>query len=250
VTILSPNGGENLAGQQTIIWEATDADGDDLFFDLLFSPDQGRSWLPLAVRLGQASYALDIGQLPPTHDGLVRVIASDGFNATLDESDAPFSVGQGCEALQNCQAPDEAEPSLPPAAGFSLQGPATVQPGQSFEVSVVAHGLTEPGLFGAQFNLRFDPALARVENLQLHPALSLVALQSIQNDVGQVTVVASRQGQTSALTGDVTLATVTLTAQVEGQLTLTLSEIITGTPGGLKLDLPVTPDLSLRISHN
>ncbi|MCK6624942.1 MAG: hypothetical protein L6R45_07170 [Anaerolineae bacterium] len=250
LTVLSPNGGENLAGQQTIVWEAADADGDDLFFDLLFSPDLGQSWLPLAVRLGLTSYTFDAGQLPSTHEGLVRVIASDSFNTTLDESDSPFSIDSGCEALQNCQTPDETEPSLPPTAGFSLQGPATVQPNQIFEVSIVAHGLTEPGLFGAQFQLQVDPALARVKNLQLHPALSLVVVQSIQNDSGQVTVVASRQGQTPALTGDVTLATLTLTAQAEGQLTLTLSELIAGTPDGSKLDLPITPDLSLRISHN
>lgn len=250
VTVLSPNGGETLAGPQTITWAAADADGDALFFDLLFSADQGQTWLPLAARLGQTSYTVDTAQLPPTHDGLIRVIASDGFNATLDASDAPFSVGQECATLQNCQTANQPEPPLPLPTGLSLQGPVAVQPGQSFEVSIVAHGLTEPGLFGAQFKLQFDPALGRVENLRLHPDLSLVAVESIQNEVGQVTVVASRQGQTASLAGDFTLATLTLTAQAEGQLNLTLSEVIAGTPDGSKLDLPLTPDLSLRISHN
>ncbi|NJN98686.1 MAG: hypothetical protein HC875_33650 [Anaerolineales bacterium] len=120
-----------------------------------------------------------------------------------------------------------------------MQGPAAVQPGQSFEVAIVAHGLTEPGLFGAQFKLQFDPALARVENLRLHPDLSLVAVESIQNKAGLVTVVASRQGQTASLAGDFTLATLTLTAQAEGQLNLTLSEVIAGTPDGSSLTYPL-----------
>lgn len=239
VTVISPNGGETLAAQQTIAWQADDADGDTLFYDVLFSPDNGQSWLPLAVRLGQTNFTVDTGQLPTTHDGLIRVVANDGFNTSLDQSDGLFSIGPLAE--NNVSLPED---------GLSLHGPATVQPGQTFEVSLIAHQIPEAGLFGLQFKLNFEPRLVRIDSLRLHPDLSLVVERTIQNETGQVSVVASRQGQVPNLSGDFTLATFMLTAQAEGQLDLTLSDVVVGGRGGLRLDLPIAPDLSLRLSNN
>jgi hypothetical protein len=254
VAVISPNGSESWGDQQTIAWEAGDPDGDNLFYDVLFSPDSGQTWLPLAVRLGQTSYTVDTRHLATTHAGLIRVVASDGFNTTLDESDAPFSIEINCEDFPNCAAPDEGEaspsPVPSPANGLSLTGPVAVQPGQTFEVSLIARQISEPGLFGLQFNLNFDPALLQVDNLRLHPDLSLIAAQRIQNEMGQVTLVASRQGQALNLTGDITLATLTLTAQAPGQTDLSLSEVIAGTRGGLPINLPIASSLNLRISSN
>jgi hypothetical protein len=251
VTVISPNGGETLAGPQTIAWEADDADGDALSYDLLFSADGGQSWLPLAARLGQTSYTLNTGQLPVTHEGLIRVIATDGFNTMVDESDAPFSIDLRCDAPGKCAAPGDgvAPPSptpLPPS-GLSLQGPTIVQVGQTFGISVVARQIPEPGLFGLQFKLQFDSALIRVDNLRLHPDLSLIAEQSIENDKGQISLTASRQGQAPNLTGDFTLATLTCTPLAEGQLDLTVNEVIAGARGGTRLDLSAPPGLSLHI---
>jgi hypothetical protein len=254
VTVISPNGGETLAGQQTIAWEGDDADGDALSYDLLFSADGGQSWLPLAVRLGQSRYTLDPQQLPATHNGLIRVIANDGFNTTVDESDAPFSIDLTCATSGTCLTPEEGTPpSAPtplPQNGLSLQGPTTVQAGQTFEISVVARQIPEPGLFGLQFKLQFDPALIRVDSLHIHPDLSLVVEQTVENDRGQLSFMASRQGQAPNLTGDFTLATLTCTAQTGGQIDFTLSEVIAGARGGARLELPITPDLSLHISNN
>ena len=43
----------------------------------------GQSWLPLVVRLQETSYTVDTRQLPTSHDGLIRVVASDGFHSSL-----------------------------------------------------------------------------------------------------------------------------------------------------------------------
>ncbi len=254
VTVISPNGGETLAGLQIIAWEGDDADGDPLSYDLLFSADGGQSWLPLAARLGQTSYTLDTRQFPGTYEGLIRVIATDGFNTTVDESDAPFSVDLSCPELGTCAAPgDSVVPPSPtplPQTGLSLQGPTTVQVGQTFEISVIARQIPEPGLFGLQFKLQFDPALLRVDSLHLHSDLSLIVEQRIENDQGQISLMASRQGQASNVTGDFTLATLTCTALAEGQLDLSVNEVIAGARSGTPLDLPPTPGLSLHISNN
>ncbi len=232
VNVTFPNGSETLTGQQTITWEASDADGGSLLHDLLYSPDGGQSWLPLAVRLNRTHYTFDTSQIPASYNALIRVITTDGFHTSLDESDAPFTI----------------EPPLENSLG--LRGPATVKPGQTFEVAVVAHRVTGPGLFGVQFKLNFDPVLLQLDSLRLHPDLSLVVADSIDNDMGQVSVVASRQGQVANLTGDLTLATFTFTAASEtGEVYLNLSEVMAGARGGLPLTISKIQTLSLRIAE-
>ncbi|MFC1975952.1 cohesin domain-containing protein, partial [Chloroflexota bacterium] len=163
VNVLFPNGGESLTGQQAITWEASDADGDPLTYDLLYSPDNGQTWSPLAVGVKQSTYTLYADQLAPTHDALIRVMAHDGFHTAIDESDAPFTIA----------APQE--------NSISLRGPASVKPGQTFDVVVTANAVTEPGLFGVQFKLNFDPALLQLSSIRLHPDLDLVVDDTIDN---------------------------------------------------------------------
>lgn len=232
VTITFPNGGEVLNGQQTFTWDAYDADDDPLLYDLLYSPDGGQSWLPLAIRLAETNYTFYTSQVPASNNGLIRVIASDGFHTATDESNASLTI----------------EPPL--ENSVSLLGPATVKPGQTFEVTVVANQVSEPGLFGVQFKLNFDPGLVQVDHIRIHPALELVVDETIQNDIGQVSLVASRQGRVSNLTGQVTLATLRLTAgQSEGQLYLDLDDVVAGARGGLPMTISEIQGLSLRIAE-
>ena len=87
-----PTGGETLNGRQTLVWEAFDADGDSLTYDLLYSPDNGRSWLPLAVRLKKTSFTVDTAVLTASQKALLRVVVSDGFHTTVAETARPFSL--------------------------------------------------------------------------------------------------------------------------------------------------------------
>jgi hypothetical protein len=232
VNVIFPDGRETLSGQQTIIWEATDADGDPLTYDLLYSPDNGQTWSPLAVRVKQSTYTFYAEQLSPTHDALIRVIANDGFHTTIDESDSPFTIGA---PLEN---------------SLSLRGPANVNPGQTFDVAVVANRVTEPGLFGIQYKLNFDPRLLQVDSLRLHPDLDLVVDETIDNQAGQVSIIASRRGRVDNLTGDITLATFTFTArQIEDQAEIYLSEVGAGARGGVRLDISEVQGLSVRVAQ-
>ncbi|OQB25375.1 MAG: hypothetical protein BWY10_02514 [Chloroflexi bacterium ADurb.Bin180] len=92
VRILSPNAGETWDGRQTITWLASDADSDPLTFTVLYSRDNGSTWLPLAVELDARSLAVDTTKLGGGTSCLIQVRASDGFSSTEDTSDAPFSV--------------------------------------------------------------------------------------------------------------------------------------------------------------
>jgi len=93
VRLLSPNGGETWAsGAQSVAWEASDEDGDELRFIVQSSCDGGSSWTTLYTDLSGRSVGLDTSLLPGSNSTLLRVIVSDGMRASEDVSDAPFTV--------------------------------------------------------------------------------------------------------------------------------------------------------------
>lgn len=232
ITIETPNGGEILSGLQTITWQASDPDGDSLSYDVLYSPNGGQSWLPLAVRLNEPHYTFAAEQLTASQNGLIKVIANDGFNTSWDQSDAPFTIASA------------------PENSLSLQGPTTIQPGQNFEVNLVAHQIAQPGLSGLQFTLHFDPSRVQVAAVNLHPSLNLAAQSVIENERGQLTVVADQPGQVAGLAGDVTLATIAFTAtQNEGITLLNLDNVVIGAGDGSPLNVAASSEFSFTVSR-
>jgi hypothetical protein len=92
VTLIEPNGGERLSGQTTIRWSGSDTDGDPLSYVILFSPDNGLTWEPIAIDLTITSYVWDIPQLPAGNNYRIKLIVTDGINTGQDTSDAPFTI--------------------------------------------------------------------------------------------------------------------------------------------------------------
>ncbi len=93
VTIGFPNGGETLQGQTVIVtWQGRDADGDQLSYSLLYSPDAGQTWQTIDVRIKESSYPVNLGELPGSDRALFRVIATDGVNTSMDDSNGTFRV--------------------------------------------------------------------------------------------------------------------------------------------------------------
>ncbi len=92
VTVIYPNGGESLSGTETLSWTATDADGEDLTYDVQYSIDEGETWKAIAIGLKQDSYDWDTTQAPGSTLALIRVSASDGVNTGRDDSDMPFTL--------------------------------------------------------------------------------------------------------------------------------------------------------------
>jgi len=97
VSIRQPAGGETFTDHMTIVWQATDADIDDrLLFTIQYSPDLGQTWNTLAAdwpgRPGSdvVTLTLDspLGLPRSSTGGLVRVLASDGYNTAIATSPA------------------------------------------------------------------------------------------------------------------------------------------------------------------
>ncbi len=99
VSLTSPNGGEEWGGPETVTWTAADPDADDLTFTLLYSPDNGDAWFPLAAGLTGNSYDLDTIQLVGGDQALIRIIATDGFHNAEDTSDAFFTVANNAPVV-------------------------------------------------------------------------------------------------------------------------------------------------------
>lgn len=95
VNMIYPNGGELLSGQTaTVAWSGSDLDGDTLSYILQYSTDAGATWKTLATEWPSTTLQLDLSMMVGTSNGLFRVIASDGFYSTQDQSDATFSVSK------------------------------------------------------------------------------------------------------------------------------------------------------------
>jgi len=93
LTLITPNGGQKFgAGTVSASWSGNDADGDTLAYTVQYSADGGTSWKTLAVDIPDQSLEFDSSQMAATTQGLIRVIASDGFNTTTAQSATNFTV--------------------------------------------------------------------------------------------------------------------------------------------------------------
>jgi hypothetical protein len=94
VRIVSPNGGEQFSQDAVAFaWTSSDSDGDTVFHQVQYSADNGITWQTLLVDFLGQSFTLPRTALKGTANGLVRVIATDGFLSAEDQSDGVFSVG-------------------------------------------------------------------------------------------------------------------------------------------------------------
>jgi len=95
VNVVYPNGGEVLSGTSTTLsWSASDLDGDNLKYVIQYSSDGGTTWQTLATSWVSTTYKLDLSAIAGTAQGMLRVLASDGFHTTQDQSNGTFQVAK------------------------------------------------------------------------------------------------------------------------------------------------------------
>lgn len=94
VTLLSPAGGDSWPreGSQRFEWQANDADGDELSFNLQYSQDGGASWKSLTSNLrGETSFEVEAAAFPGGSTQF-RVLASDGLHTASSGISAPIQI--------------------------------------------------------------------------------------------------------------------------------------------------------------
>jgi Tol biopolymer transport system component len=157
VTILTPNGGEVWPGdgKQTMVWNASDLDGDDLYYLIEYSNDSGETWVPIGWDIVTPSYEIDLSHLPGGTSVKLRVGASDGVNTSYDESDNSFTVVNKPPLvfIENPKHHNAYSPNVPlifEGIGFDFED------GQISDFNLMWESNVD-GLFG--FGSRFDSSL-------------------------------------------------------------------------------------------
>ncbi len=72
----------NAELQTSITWQGSDADGDELYYDLYYSPNGFDDWRPMAFGVRETSLDIDPSVLEPGPSPKLKLVASDGFNQT------------------------------------------------------------------------------------------------------------------------------------------------------------------------
>lgn len=72
-------------GSLTVAWNGSDADGDELTFNLFFTRDGGQTLRPLMLGVSDTSAQIDTAELAGGH-GRIRVVATDGVQTGFADS--------------------------------------------------------------------------------------------------------------------------------------------------------------------
>ncbi len=100
VRLLSPTGGEALSKTATLRWTAGDPDKDTLSYDLSYSADNGKTWLPLKKNTTASTAATPLSANKPVTDADVNEKVRQ-MQAALDKHpEMPPAVRQQIIALE------------------------------------------------------------------------------------------------------------------------------------------------------
>jgi hypothetical protein len=116
---------DRLEGVARISWSATDADGDALVADLLYSPNGGDAWLPVTVAETSGMFEFDTCDLPASRgaNGRFRIRVSDGMNSVDVVSSQAMLFGNSQPPDVHIIAPNSAT-TYPAGATVLLHGAA------------------------------------------------------------------------------------------------------------------------------
>jgi uncharacterized repeat protein (TIGR01451 family) len=173
VQLLYPNGGETLGDTDIVAsWYGADKGGNPLVYLVQFSPDGGNSWDTLMIDWDQTNLDIPPDTLPATTNGLIRVIASDGFNTCAAQSAGPFTINDHVPSISILQ----------PGSGALYYGDQTIV------LEADAYDLEDGPLDGTNvlWNSSLDGPLGSgatlpLETLNLSQGVHLVTATAIAN---------------------------------------------------------------------
>jgi hypothetical protein len=116
---------DRLEGRVRLSWTVSDADGDATVADLLYSPNGGAAWLPIAVGIADASFEFDAADLPASkgRDARFRLRVSDGLGSADTVEGGSYFFGNSAPPDVHVIAPNT-NTTVPAGATVLLHGSA------------------------------------------------------------------------------------------------------------------------------
>jgi uncharacterized protein (TIGR03437 family) len=180
VTITAPVANARWStGQMPLQWKGTDADGDSLQYDVLYSSDGATTWSPLALGIPDTQFSVEVGHLATSDKTWFRVVALDGMNT-------------GTADVGPIQVVNQASVSVSPASIDFGKPPVDRQATQTVQISNTGTGALRVTAAAAD-NPAFLPALPA-------SGLWIVPGGSASIDIDLSTAAAGAQSGTLSLT--------------------------------------------------
>ncbi len=89
INITTPQPGATLGAATEVKWEVSDPDTrpEQLMFNISYSPDNGRNWVPVGVRVRGTGFTFPSDQIQAAKEGngVIRVYVSDGTSTAFDD---------------------------------------------------------------------------------------------------------------------------------------------------------------------
>lgn len=94
--MLKPSQGARVAARTTLDWRVSDPDtkASRLRFQVAYSPDGGKSFVPAGTDLERTKLTVDPEQLPKSNNGIFRIFVSDGLNTQFKDIKNVRVVGE------------------------------------------------------------------------------------------------------------------------------------------------------------
>jgi hypothetical protein len=94
VFITAPSGQETWLPKSThtLTWQGLDLDGDSLSYSVFYSNDGGANWVLMQSGLSSSFFDVNVDDMAGGSDVRFRVVATDGLNTGLDETDEAISI--------------------------------------------------------------------------------------------------------------------------------------------------------------
>ena len=94
ISITNPVNGANLYGTVNVSWDASDPEGDELVYQVLYSNDNGISWEGLAGDYRSTSIDINMDMLKPGENCIIKVLANDQhFNIVESQINCSYEAG-------------------------------------------------------------------------------------------------------------------------------------------------------------
>lgn len=116
VTFVTPDEGEVFTSELAIAWRGEHAEDAELDYTVLYSPDGGESWNPIAIGLQDSGLHVDVRWLQGGDQCMLRIIASDGFSSTSTESPT-FTVAPAESGREGAEGGTDASHEMGARAG-------------------------------------------------------------------------------------------------------------------------------------